>query len=95
MTSLSNTFVCLMGMGTVFIGLICIVLICNVLSLVINSFKKPEAKKEAKTVQAKNPQSVDLEPSEKAAIIAGICACIAEELGEDASNIKVLSFKKA
>ncbi len=94
MTSLSNAFVCLMGIGTVFIGLACIVVICNILSLVINSFKKPEAKKEAKNVQAKKPQAVNLEPSEKSAILAGICACIAEELGEDASNIKVLSFKR-
>ena len=90
MTGLSNTFVCLMGMGTVFIGLICIVLICNIQSMILTKVSKPKA-------QAKNiptPTESDLNSSEKAEIIAGACACIAEELGTDASNIKVLSFKK-
>ena len=90
MTGLSNTFVCLMGVGTVFIGLICIVLICNIQSMILKKVSKPKA-------QAKNisePVTTDLDPAEKAEIIAGTCACIAKELGKDASNIKVLSFKR-
>ncbi len=97
MTGLSNTFVCVMGMGTVFIGLICIVLICNLLSVVLKGFAKLE-KEAGPAPKAPAPASVPevaISPAEKSAIVAGVCVCIAEELGEDASNIKVLSFKKA
>ncbi len=94
---MTNTFVCVMGMGTVFIGLVCIVLICKLLSIVLNGFAKTD-KTAAPTPKAPvvaTAPEVALSPAEKSAIIAGICACIAEELGEDASNIKVLSFRRA
>ena len=97
MTELSNTFVCVMGMGTVFVGLICIVLICNLLSVVLKRFAKAE--KEMNLVPKAAAEAIAPEmtfsTAEKSAIVAGVCACIAEELGEDASNIKVLSFRKA
>ena len=96
MAELSNAFVCIMGMGTVFIGLICIVFICKLLSFALKGFAKPAKTTAAAPVKAQaDVPEVTLAPAEKAAIIAGVCACIAEELGEDASNIKVLSFKRA
>ena len=91
MTELSNAFVCIMGMGTVFTGLICIVVICMLMSLVIKAFSKETA---AAPVKAPVAKAVALDPKTKAEIIAGACACIAEELGEDASNIKVVSFRQ-
>ena len=90
MTGLSNGFVCLMGMGTVFIGLIAIVLICNIMSIVIRGFVK-EDKKTTAPAAANAPE---MSSAEKSAVVAGICACIAEELGTDCSNIKVVSFKR-
>ena len=97
MTELSNTFVCIMGMGIVFIGLVCIVLICILISVVLKAFGGNNAKAvaplAASPVLVPTPQ-ITLPPAEKSAVIAGICACIAEELGTDASNIKVLSFKR-
>ena len=97
MTGLSNTFVCVMGMGTVFIGLVCIVLICKLLSVVLKGFAKleKEAAPAPKAPAATAAPEMTLSQAEKSAIVAGVCACIAEELGEDASNIKVLSFKRA
>ncbi len=94
---MTNTFVCVMGMGTVFIGLICIVLICKLLSIVLNGFAKNDktATPAPKAPAAVAAPEMTLSPAEKSAIVAGVCACIAEELGEDASNIKVLSFRKA
>jgi Na+-transporting methylmalonyl-CoA/oxaloacetate decarboxylase gamma subunit len=77
-----------MGMGTVFIGLICIVLICNILGAVIKGFSKTSVK------PAPTVQSVDMPIPDKQAIVAGTCAVIAEELGTDVSNIRVLSFKR-
>ena len=90
MTGLSNGFVCLMGMGTVFIGLIAIVLICNIMSIVIRGF----VKKDKKTAAPAAVNTPEMSAAEKSAVVAGICACIAEELGTDCSNIKVVSFKR-
>ena len=97
MTGLSNTFVCIMGMGTVFVGLICIVLICNLLSIVLKGFAKAETETEPAPKAAAEAMAPEmtLSATEKSTIVAGVCACIAEELGEDASNIRVLSFKRA
>ncbi len=95
MTELSNTFVCIMGMGTVFIGLILIVLICKLLSLVTSGFAKLGAN--STPTPEPSPKAAALpmpEGAEKAKILAGICACIAEEIGTDAENIKVVSFKR-
>ena len=89
MTGLSNAFVCIMGMGTVFIGLICIVLICKLLAVVLKAIEKPE-----KTNMVAPAKEETLSADEKSEVIAGVCACIAEELGTEASNIKVLSFKR-
>ena len=93
MTELSNAFVCIMGMGTVFIGLICIVVICMLMSAVIKAFSKNSNVASAPVAPVRT-NTVALDAKTKAEIIAGACACIAEELGEDASNIKVVSFKQ-
>ena len=39
----SNLFMCLMGMGTVFVGLICIVLICRVLGMAVQGAQRRRA----------------------------------------------------
>ncbi|MBQ9757583.1 MAG: OadG family protein [Clostridia bacterium] len=89
---MSNTFVCLMGMGTVFIGLICIVFICSFISFVIRLFTKKAPIAPAKATNTANAAALHIQ--DKQAIIAGTCAVIAEELGTDVSNIRVLSFKR-
>ena len=91
---MSNAFVCLMGMGTVFIGLICIIFICKLMSLVMKGFSKQEKKSEAVVETASAVQNTALPIQDKQAIIAGTCAVIAEELGTEANNIKVVSFKR-
>ena len=90
---MSNTFVCLMGMGTVFIGLVCIVMICNIMGVIMKWFAKQPTK--AATAAATTASAnTNLPIQDKQAIIAGTCAVIAEELGTDVSNIRVLSFKR-
>ena len=94
---MSDVFVCVMGMGTVFTGLICIVLICMVVSFFVRITTKGSAKKETAapaSVAAPAVANTDLPIENKQAIIAGTCAVIAEELGTDVSNIRVLSFKR-
>lgn len=86
---MSNLFVCLMGMGTVFVGLICIVFICMIMSYIVRAFQKNE------NVPASAPTNIVQTPiANKQEIVAAVCAVIAHETGAEAKNIRVLSFKK-
>ena len=84
----SNLFVCLMGIGTVFFGLICIILLVTLMSFVC---RKSEQKTTLAPVSA--PAGVP-----KAGIgpelIAAVSAAIAEEMGTDISAIRIISMKQ-
>lgn len=86
---MSNLFVCLMGMGTVFVGLICIVFICMIMSIIIRTTQKT-----AKTSVAPTGSVSNTPIANKQEIVAAVCAVIAHETGAEAKNIRVLSFKK-
>jgi len=95
MPEISNAFVVLLGMGTVFFGLICIVFLCYLMSAVVGMIAKPSNEPKQTTAPAPVATSVATAPiADRQAIIAASCAVIAEELGEDVKNIKVVSFKK-
>ena len=85
-------FVCLMGVGTVFVGLICIIIVCKIVSGIIRIGEKPKAKKAAMTAPATNTASDEI--VDKQRIIAAVSAVIAEELGTDVSALRIKSFKK-
>ena len=90
---MSNLFVCVLGIGTVFLGLICIILLCKITSALCSSMPK---KSEVKTSTDAKPVSASVAPiANKQEIVAAICAVIAEECGTDVKNIKVVSFKRA
>lgn len=93
MTAPSNAVVICLGMGTVFVGLVCIVLLCYIMSAVCNALvkKSPDASTPAESAPAVN---ADAPIANKQEIVAAACAVIAEEIGTEANNIKVLSFKK-
>ncbi len=87
-----NTFVVLMGIGTVFFGLICIIFLSSIMSAICMKLeKKPAAAPAAASVA--EPASVDVIPNRQA-MIAAISAAIAEDLGTDLSGIRILSVKK-
>ena len=88
---MSNAFVCVMGIGIVFAGLISLILITYVMSKVCMMLEKPESASPVKNVAATNSGD---KIANKQEIIAASCAVIAEEIGTDVSNIKVTSFKK-
>lgn len=90
MSEISNTFVTLLGIGTVFVGLICIVFLCMAMSGIVRYFQKDKAVTPAAPVPSAPAQPI----ADRQAIIAASCALIAEELGADVKNIKVVSFKK-
>ncbi len=82
-------FVVLMGIGTVFVGLICIIILCNI----VGSFFKNKKDSSAKAVTAA-PVAVAQPIANRQELIAAISAVAAEELGTDVSAIRITSFKK-
>ena len=82
----SNLFVCLMGVGTVFVGLICIIILVSLMSLI--------CRKAEKDVPAAPVAQPTVEIADKGALIAAISAAIAEDMGEDISAIRITSIKK-
>ena len=82
----SIIFVCLMGMGTVFFGLICLIVLTTLLGRVCGRNHTSAAP--AAAVPEAAP-AVDQQE-----LIAAISAAIAEELGTDITGIRILSVKK-
>ena len=87
---MSNGFVVLMGMGTVFIGLICIVLLCYLMSLIV----RKTAKEKPAPAQAAPAKAAPAPLANKGEIIAAVAAAVAEDLGTDVSGIRIHSFKQ-
>jgi Na+-transporting methylmalonyl-CoA/oxaloacetate decarboxylase gamma subunit len=93
------TFVCVLGIGTVFVGLICIVILCSLVSFLCK--KLLSDKKDAVSANEVAPAHVAAAAPAPAApiadrkkILAAVCAVIAEENGCEVNAIRVLSFKK-
>jgi len=90
---MSSAFVCLLGIGTVFFGLVCIVVLCYIMSAVCNMFGKEGTEAPKATPVA--PATVSKAKVEnKQEIIAAVACAIAEELGTDVEGIRIKSFKK-
>lgn len=85
----SNLFVCLMGLCTVFIGLICIIALVCAMSAVVRRAEKSDAGKAVPAPAAEKAGS-----SVTAEMVAAVSAAIAEELGTDVSAIRIVSMKK-
>lgn len=90
MTEISNAMVIGIGLGTVFVGLICLIILCYIMSAVCRMFTK-DVKQDKTPADA---PAADMPIANKQEIVAACCAVIAEEIGTDANNIKVLSFKR-
>ncbi len=91
--------VCLLGVGIVFAGLVCIIGLVELMTFVCNKITAKSASKVANSAQAQAPvqasapkQSAEIE--NRGELIAAICAAVAEENGTDISAIRVISFKK-
>ena len=91
-------FVVLIGIGIVFIGLICIVLLCNIMNTLYDMYelqtknKSPEKAKATPAETATAPVKVTEIPNRQE-LIAAVSAAIAEEEGKELSAIRILSIK--
>ena len=94
--AVNNGFVVAMGIGTVFVGLVCIILLIKLMSMVTALFTAntpaPAAPKAPAAAPTAPAASAVIE--NRAEIVAAVCAAAAEELGTDISALRVVSFKK-
>lgn len=87
-----DLIVVLLGLGTVFVGLIAIILICVLLGFLFSIKKKPEQQ------PAAQPQPIAASVTEdipnRQQFIAAVSTAIAEDMGTDVSAIRIISVKK-
>ena len=86
-------FVVLMGISTVFIGLIILILLCTLMGAVCRKFIKEEKAQPAVAVAAPAAPAVEA-IANRQEFIAAVSAVIAEEMGTEVEAIRVLSVKK-
>lgn len=92
----SNLFVCLMGIGTVFFGLICIIVLTYIMSALCKP-KKAAAAPAAPAAAVAAPAAPAAVPAPSAtspAMVAAVSAALAENLGTDISRIRIVSMKR-
>ncbi len=87
---MSNWFVVLMGVGTVFVGLVCIIVLSYAMSAVCRLGRRAPA---AAGGNDAAPAPIETIPNRQA-MIAAVSAAIAEDLGTDPAGIRILSVKK-
>lgn len=84
-SEIPDWFAVVMGVGTVFVGLISIIIICAVMGAIFGKSKK------AQTPAVKEDTQ---EIANRQEIIAAVTAVCAEEMGKDIKSLRVVSFKK-
>ena len=87
----SGAFVCLMGMGTVFFGLICLIVLTMLMGKIVGGMAPAPAPAPVKAGPA--PAASAPEPNRQE-LVAAVSAAIAEELGTDITGVRILSMKK-
>ncbi len=91
----SNLFVCLMGLATVFIGLICIIFLVSVMSSIVRKTDKAShASAQHAAISAPVPAALKGGSEITPEFIAAISAVIAEEMGRDVNAIRIVSVNK-
>lgn len=92
----SNGFVVLLGVCTVFVGLICIIILCTISGAICSAVEKK--KKVPSAVKAeKAPASYSTVPCDipnRGEFVAAVSAALAEELGTDVTSVRIHSIKK-
>ena len=87
--------VIMLGLGMVFVGLICIIVLCKLMGWVFGLFGKKQAQP-APVASAPVPvaSAAPVAGEDRGQLVAAVCAAVAEELGTEVSAIRVISFKK-
>lgn len=83
----SSLFVTLMGIGTVFFGLICIIFLTMAMGAVLKGKEKAPA---AAAAPAPAPKPQGMQPE----IVAAITAALSEEVGISSRSMNIVNIKK-
>lgn len=90
----SPLFVTLMGIGTVFFGLICIIVLTTVMGSVLKSNAKPTAPAPVAAPKAAAPAAPAVNTAKEQEILAAVIAAVTEDLGPSASRMQITSINK-
>ena len=90
----SPLFVTLMGIGTVFFGLICIIVLTTVMGSVLKSKSKPAAPAPAAAPKAAAPAAPAVNTANEQEILAAVIAAVTEDLGPSASRMQITGINK-
>lgn len=90
MNEVSNLFVCLMGMGTTFVGLTCIIFLTMLLGKIMRATEKPEPPKAAPVPVAPSVPADGLTDEVKIAIIAAL----QQEPGFDFGRVSAIEIRR-
>lgn len=96
---IATWFVVVMGMGIVFIGLVCLIALISIMGAIM---KRVNAKQEAALAAARAnmparspaPAPVSAEIPNRGELVAAISVALAEELGKDVKAIRIHSIKR-
>lgn len=93
---ISNWFVVAMGVGTVFVGLICIIFISMLMSFIYRGLvkNKPADKAVPNAPAASAPVAAPVQIANKQEFVAAVSAAIAEFSGCSAEGIRIHSIKR-
>lgn len=83
----SSLFVTLMGIGTVFFGLICIIFLTMAMGAILKGKEKAPA---AAAAPAPAPKPQGMQPE----IVAAITAALSEEVGISSRSMNIVNIKK-
>lgn len=92
--TISNTFVVLMGLSIVFIGLITIIILCKIVSLICQAIDSRKKKHISAPPKSMDNQTIDTTIPNRQELIAVVSTAIAEYSGTDVSAIRIHSIKK-
>lgn len=90
----SNLFVTLMGIGTVFFGLICIIVLTTIMGKVLKSNAKPAAPAPAAAPKAAASAAPAVNTAKEQEILAAVIAAVTEDLGPSASRMQITGINK-
>ena len=85
--------VILLGMGVVFLGLVCLIFVCKLMGALVSKAvkgEKPKAEAKVAPAAAVAPQAI----TNRGELVAAISVALAEELGRDVTDLRILSITK-
>ncbi len=82
----------LLGLGTVFFGLICLIFITKLMSAIIVASEKKKPTASAAAVAAAAPAAETI--ANRGAFVAAVASAIATVMGKDVSGIRIHAIKK-